>query len=79
MRFAEIVTDDEDKVVQLAKDRLNRSKIENEKKRLKVNQAQAGKIKKDIAATQQSNSKESDPDDFESVERHAHGCAYSSN
>ena len=63
----------------MAKDRLKRSKIETDKNRLKVKQAQAKKIEKDIAVKQQSNFKESDPDDSGSDDRHAHSCAYSSN
>ena len=61
MRYADIINDDEDIVVQMAKDRLNRSKIEKDKNRLRVKQAQERKLKKDIAAKQRSRFKETEP------------------
>lgn len=61
MRYAEIIKDDEDPVVQMAKSRLNHSKIETDKNRLKVKQAQEKYLKKDIASKQRLKFKESDP------------------
>jgi hypothetical protein len=70
MRYAEIIKESDDPVVKMAQQRLQHSKIENDKNRLRVKQAQERKIKKDIAAKQRLNFKESEleTDDAESIE-----------
>ena len=61
MRYAEIIRDDGDVVVQMDKDKLNRSKIGKDKNQLRVKQAQERKLKKDTASKQRLKFKESDP------------------
>jgi hypothetical protein len=65
MRYAEIAKEDEDVVVQMAKNRLNHSKVEQDKNQLRVKHAQERKLKKDIAAKQRPEFKESESDNSE--------------
>jgi hypothetical protein len=49
MNYSDIINDDEDPVVQMAKNRLERSKVEKDKNHLRVKQAQEKKLKQKIA------------------------------
>jgi hypothetical protein len=72
MRYAEIIKDDEDPVVQMAQDALARSKNQKTKNQIKVKQAQERKLKQDLANRQKLDFKESDPDLPETTDPRLH-------
>jgi len=67
MRYADIITDEGDPVVQMAQQRLSRSAVEKDKNKLKVKQAQERKIRKDIQKKQRLPIGETEPGDLEDL------------